>query len=520
MKIYEPQPAYLMYPFGKGWKVLRYVWDNIFPRTQTAADWWFSHGADMKTRADFADGIIKKFWYLCAYFGFRLGGLVHFVAAYILVFLFAVVQSLFLSLWAALDGILIVLLFLFNFGYSSFLKIFFRCPVCHNQMDVPAFICPSCSTEHTRLIPSAYGIFHHRCTCGNQLSTIDFIGRKNLSRKCPECGQPLNKEIGARRNFHISIVGGPYSGKTIFMTMAVREFINSYALPRGFAVDFPEEKERDEYDRNVAYLARGEKLAKTTDSGTRAYNLTFKRPGDLIGNILYVYDAAGEVYTNMNAVTAQEYFRYADGIVFIIDPFSITYYADTHREEIGKISQWVAPSTLKVDAAYERMLNKLETISSGGVGRLNQPLAIVITKTDALDLDAQIGDQALKNYQAANPTIRETEARRALIENFLIANHLGNMVRDLHLRFANVAYFASSALGRLPQANDARPFVPAGVLDPFLWILNTAGLVSYQRDRSAAADKNDWEYARKQAGGNPFIALKIYLWDSLRSKGE
>jgi hypothetical protein len=47
----------------------------------------------------------------------------------------------------------------------------------------------------------------------------------------------------------------------------------------------------------------------------------------------------------------------------------------------------------------------------------------------------------------------------------------GNVVRGLEQYFTSVRYFACSALGRIPDPKNRAPFQPAGVIEPFLWLL-------------------------------------------------
>jgi hypothetical protein len=214
----------------------------------------------------------------------------------------------------------------------------------------------------------------------------------------------------------------------------------------------------------------------------------------------------------------QTYYKYVHGLIFVIDPFSIELYRRQHESEINAVRSAVRPSTLSVMDAYGRMLAILESsIGLKSSKRLQLPIAIVISKTDALGLEAQIGQIAIRELMNRDPSIRfEAEASKQLIERFLEENQLGNLVRDLNLRFENVGYFACSALGRMPDASDHRPYEPIGVLEPLLWLLGKAGVVGVRQGLTRRMDEQDKAMAKTK--GNIFKAVKFYYWDSLRPR--
>jgi len=519
MQLYEPQPSYLMYAFGGGWEVMAYIWQNVFKRTASDANWWYMQGNSCKLKAQYAGSIPVRYWWWSAYAGCQLAGLSQYLTALAIVAAFCVIQFLILTIWAAISGLVIALLLGFNFLYGNYFKIFFRCPDCHEQMSIPIYVCPACSTEHTRLWPSVYGVFHHRCAkCNSKLPTLDVLGRKTLVQKCVSCKRPMNPDVGRLINIHIPVIGGPLTGKSNYIFMATKRFTEQYARPRGFEVTFPDKNHQREYENNIRMLSSGMELVKTSNVVPQAYNLAVKKPREWIGRILYIYDAAGEAYSDENSTLLQTYYKYVHGLIFVIDPFSIELYRRQHESEINAVRSAVRPSTLSVMDAYGRMLAILESsIGLKSSKRLQLPIAIVISKTDALGLEAQIGQIAIRELMNRDPSIRfEAEASKQLIERFLEENQLGNLVRDLNLRFENVGYFACSALGRMPDASDHRPYEPIGVLEPLLWLLGKAGVVGVRQGLTRRMDEQDKAMAKTK--GNIFKAVKFYYWDSLRPR--
>lgn len=513
-QLYEKQPAKLMYPFGGGWQVMKYVKDNVFKQTESAANYWYTQGSTFKTKAEYESNALIKYYYWSAYAGFQLAGISQYLSALLIVALFFVIQFVILLIWMLLATVLMGILAGGNFLYGFYYKIFFRCPDCHEQMNIPVYVCPKCATEHTRLWPSVYGIFQHVCTsCGTELPTLDFMGRKDLIQKCAICKHPMNKEIGRLINVHIPVIGGPNSGKSNYIFMATNQFIEKYARPRGIEVMFPDEKHGQAYDSNLKLLSSGNPLLKTPDIVPQAYNLSIKSPQDRIGRIVYLYDAAGEAYVNeINTAQQQPYFHFIHGLIFIIDPFSIDYFYREHENEIEKIKNSIRPSSLKVMDAYERMITVIE--SSFGVKRgekFKHPVAVVISKTDALDLEERVGRNGAKALMAKDSSKKEIDAIHSLVEQFLIENQLGNFVRDIQLQFENVRFFSCSALGRLPDEKNHSSYEPVGVLDPFLWLLGEVGAINIVKERSTLVDHEN----KSLASGNIFQKAKYYFWDSL-----
>lgn len=520
MKYYEPQPAHLMYAFHGGWEVMRYVRENVFDRTSTEADTWSKRGEAWKDKAEYADNIVTKYWYWCAYAGFQLAGVSQYISAMAVVGLFVAVQFVLLLILMALNSLLIGLLAAGNFLYASYYRIFNRCPHpdCYAQMPVASYVCPTCATEHTRLWPSVYGVLHHRCaSCNTSLPTLDLLGRNQLTKKCTECNRPMNREIGSATDVHIPVVGGPSTGKSNFMIMAFNGFIEEYAPKRGYMTAFSDERDQRRYEQEMARLEAGTELGKTPEVTPWAYTLSVKRNGRRPGHLIYLYDAAGEAYLSEDNALLQTYYRYVHGIIFVIDPFSIPVVRSKYENELRTLDG-LRPSSLDLMAAYERMLRVIEASPRLQRGsRFPQPLAVVISKTDALDLEEQIGDPAATALMSSDASLLLPEdAVSELVEQFLVNNGMENFVRNLHLQFDNVRFFSCSALGRMPGTEVGHPFQPQRALDPFLWMLGQLNVINLRKERTERVD------ALHRQGGNgrfgKLSSLKFYYWDSLKKQ--
>jgi len=516
MALFEVQPAYKIYAFDRGWRIMGYVTENLFKRTDVAARWWFDQGKSVLAWGEL-NGSFAKYCSYVVMAGMGIAGCVQYLTAMIMAFLFVVIQSILLLLWAGFCLLIIGILFAVTFTYSRFYRIFFRCPDCHKQMDIPTFICPTCATEHTQLWPSIYGILTHRCkTCEARLPTLSMkiastnavTERDSIKRICPHCHTQMNVGIGKGTNVHIPIVGGPSAGKSNYIVMAVKGFKELYESRYHYDISFTDSKHKQDYTESVRRLSSGRELMATTQVVAHAFNLKVQAPvpswshaqaGSYVSRLAlyvaslwhvlttgrtklaYIYDVAGEAFNKSETTQLQDYYKYINGIIFVIDPFAIPDYKHNHQTDVARYQSQIRPSSLDIMQAYERMFQMFE--SSVGLRRgqrFPHPIAVVVTKVDALNLEGEIGGNAAQAMMLQDPSISEEEAIHKLVRNFLNRYGLDHFVRDVEMQFSHVRYFSCSALGRMPDPADGRSFVPIRVAEPLLWLLSYAKAIMPQ----------------------------------------
>lgn len=474
----EPQPAYQLYPVDRGWRVAKYVWENTFSRTEAEAESWYKRGRDHRDKSKQASEMIPKYFQGCAAGGYFLAGAAQYISAYLFVGLFILIQVAILSIWFAAAAATIGALAIYTKAYSLYYRAYYRCPGCHEAMDIPVFLCP-CGTEHTRLWPSLYGILQHICKpCGRPLATTEWNGRRDIDRKCVHCNRPLNADIGMLTNVHVPVVGGPFAGKSNLIVGAVHELILRSEASGVLQISFPDSVHERDFKANVARLDGGRELAKTTEIVPQAYNLSVRKAGDRVGKIVYVYDAAGEAYASEGQSLQQIYFKYVHGLIFVVDPFSIPDLRHELGAKIDDVRMTLRPSPVGVMESYERMLTVLE--ANLGLVRNKaypHPISVVVTKVDALDLETRIGAPAAQIMLARDPTVGTVGlAIDRLVREFLRHYGLENFVRDIDRQFASARFFSCSALGRMPGTSVDR-FVPLRALDPLESILARVGVL-------------------------------------------
>ncbi len=339
------------------------------------------------------------------------------------------------------------------------------------------YVC-ACGAKHGYLVPSYYGIWYHRCTCGSTLPAKrslrlkrDDAGRvleEAMMKECP-MGHPWGVKGTALPTHFIALVGGSSAGKTCFLTMAVEQLLRNVAQQR-YRAQFESVGDRQKHQNNVDILGSGTLPPPTQVGAPIASVLTLK--GDKRGPArIHLYDAAGEIY---KGVKEWEFFEDLTGIVVLIDPLSLPGLREQAAER--QLEDWAksrvsGDSTEQIFATLRRNVSKF--LKYGSAGRTNVPVAVVIGKADVASVAERIGPDAMQREFAGRPlsveqmrTAESDACRRALLDW-----KMTNEIRALEEQFQRVSYFACSQLGRAPDES-LKPYVSEGVLPPLVWLLD------------------------------------------------
>lgn len=466
-----PEPAYRQYYFRKAFRDYELVVRRSWIPNRAAADWMLKTGTKL-----FTNGAGVWFtWPLgVTFFALAAAGA---VAAAIAYFIFGVVHLLIVITCAALAICLALLLRFVEYFSMLWRRIFLVCPNagCYKKISLPIYICPHCGVQHKRLIPGSYGIVRRGCQCGTMLPTLFLFGRNDLPSICPhpECGQPLSTAMGVVRNLHVPIVGGPATGKTSFMMANMCELqqrVDSGTL----RMEFPEKKHETLFEKSRQDFNRGILLNKTASDSPDAFLVHFK-DGKGHEGLMYVYDAAGELYQRTDVLRRHAYYEYTHGILFLLDPFSLAQVQTDFAFDLKGAEALIKPCEEPPQDVYARMMGTLREHSGMGSRFGNVPVAVVVTKADAFGISRDIQSAAeevsvISGNGNKNGGRRKNDPESHAVRTWLMSHGEGNLVRSIEQDFNDIRYFYCSALGRLPDGG-AEPFKPAGVLNPLDWIL-------------------------------------------------
>ena len=354
--------------------------------------------------------------------------------------------------------------------YRMIRRISVVCTVCQRRFDLPVYICPSCGAEHTRLVPSAYGILYRTCNCGKKLPTTFFNGRQKLDSHCPFCKTPTPGS-GHQMEIIIPVIGGPNSGKTCFVSTAINSIEKNTALRASHDIAVTGSA-KTEYDDIIADMKAGALPDKTRDMRMKYYQFYFTPKSEKVKRLVAICDIGGEAFRKDSVVGVQIGLRYANSFLIVVDPLSVADY----RKEVEKRGIKTVPYNpcdLAIDQMLARFISVLDNFKGGrSKSNVKNDVAVVFTKCDIPGLDTEIGKKAAALYASRN-NVTEAEAQKKLCEEFLHKYGESNFVQTLNSRFKNVRYFTCTSLGGV----NCSSFAPEDVDKPVLWLIERA--VSY-----------------------------------------
>jgi len=333
------------------------------------------------------------------------------------------------------------------------------------------------------LTPSVYGAFRRTCNCGEKLPTsvLNFKNKRAdleaFWSECAKVGRETPLSDRASRPVCIPVVGGPSVGKSAFITAYATLFIDSISVDKGVDIEFYDNSVRNDFTTKKGFYRAGQivKTAVQTDL-TRASSIAFsffvKHQSMNPPRLVHIYDIAGESFI-AGANEIQKQYDYCNGIVLLIDPFSIPDVMARFGSKLNS-TDYGGTSSASIDSMMENFILTLEHTTGLSKSKiLSTPLAIVLNKTDEADLDLLIGDSAVDRVMASNP---ETFTDRFdtmdyLCREFLRKVDMNDVLAHIHQNFKNARFFAVSAIGHTLNQGRYNPRNVAPVLD---WIFKNS----------------------------------------------
>lgn len=470
-----PQPAKKSYFFGKGYadvgNTIKGAWqrnfDSICKFIENISD------ADDSDWREFILALIVNGLAMIAVIVF--GSIITAVVSIINI---AVVLAIMIVIYIGFS-----LIWLTDRIYLIRKKIFTACHECKEKSLIPTYICPKCGAKHTNLTPGVYGILHRTCTgetansyCGEVLPTTFFNGRRNLKAICPHCATSLADRESVP--ICIPIVGGRSVGKTAFITAFSKEFIDEVAPVKSWEIEFYNDAKAAIYKEiERDYLTGSTRMTDRAQDINKASSVSFSffvkgaefRPERLV----HVYDIAGEVFTDNSENEMQKQYEYCQGIVLMIDPFSIP--AVRYRCEAQLAPKDIAGiGRADINGIMDSFLNKLREVTGLSDMKMSSvPLAVVIGKIDSAGLMAEIGDKAVRAKMIAEPDkfTDYYDTQDFLCRKFLRDNGMESFLNNIELKFNDNRFFSCTAIG---HTRDGGQYNPQGVLPPMQWLFGKA----------------------------------------------
>ncbi|MCR5123005.1 MAG: ATP/GTP-binding protein [Ruminococcus sp.] len=352
----------------------------------------------------------------------------------------------------------------------------YRCDKCKEEYSLPVYICPVCGVPHMKLRPTKFGIFHRRCLCGTVLpctavtKTADKQKRSDLTARCPYCGRSDRAKMS--RPLGVALIGGVAAGKTTFKTAFLYKFINEDAIRYGLKTSFPD-KDTEFLFEEAEKSFKGIRPIPATKPGQEydvsSFNFFISNNKFDVDRYVHLYDMPGEVFETINSKERLKHFSFSEGVVFIIDPYSMKSVID-YSDELGDMSI----GKMNIDSLMQVFLETLDGLQGmrREGGKYTLPVAVAINKVDTIHLKELLGEPAIKKLRKTDPSFyaNKYDAMDLLCRAFLISNGKSNAVTLLDQNFKYVHFFSCSSMGYMPKGALAR-FEPENVVAAVQWIL-------------------------------------------------
>lgn len=461
----DDEPAQRSYFFGPGYAQLVATIKEAFEMNATSGEQIIETGKDFKGDSD-------GFWRVVR----GIGGFIYTVVGCICVYVIGmalcaalgVIHGSITTVVMVINYIIFSIVWLVDRIYLMKYKIRADCPVCHTPFTIPTFMCPDCGSVHKKLVPGPYGIWHHKCTCGNKIPSTFLNGRSKLDAYCGNCASPL--VASDARPIVFQLIGGSKAGKTVYLSAFFHQYLKKLSANHSLELTIADQYKP--YFDELEDWYKGNECPATAQLNSQMYpvlidsSLGVKRQ-------FSIYDIAGEMFDGFTADSEiqQQQFHYCDGLLFLIDPFSSGELRTSKINAGEDISDF---SNMAVEDVATNFINYLIRIGHAKANsRCNIPIAVLIAKADIKEVKRAIGPAKINTVFRNNPETYGTyeNARDSICRQFLIDIGLGSTVDNLETQFTNLHYFPVSAMG---HSADGTPYEPWGIMEAIDWMLPLA----------------------------------------------
>lgn len=339
-------------------------------------------------------------------------------------------------------------------------------------------------TYPTFLPPPGRGVSTNCPTCG---------GPGNR-RACPECHTALPIEFVDSTSPMIGLVGAKGSGKTVLMTVLVKQLREVVGLRFGadirIVTDNPDGHQGlTDYQasREIPLYSHRTLPTGTAQQGTAARQHTtpvvlrwrqesarFMRGQALSSTVLSFVDTAGEDLNDLGTAFTLKYLSVCDALMITLDPFALP--GARARLRLPSEAVQVGDDVpLDVVSRITELLRTEHRVKNKR--RIKLPVALVFTKIDAFygGLDRY---NPIMAKPPGLPAYQDADGRTVHEHMLALMRDWNATDIDTHMRlnYDDYRYFGVSALGAEPdyRRNAVAPggVQPHRVEDPILWLLS------------------------------------------------
>ena len=324
---------------------------------------------------------------------------------------------------------------------------------------------------------------------GVLISLRDKYNVETSKRLCPYCHNDLPYSAGRAPSNIIAIIGASQVGKSVYMASLIHTLENVTA--HNFeAACLPINSEtsrrfRSQYmDPLFAQNVLIESTQKEKKQEPFIYQFKFKDP-DKAPLSLVFFDVAGEGMVEEEYLELYaNHIKNAEGILFLVDPLQLSTIRNkmllSQKDVGGDFTSQYQESRDVVVTLAQNFIGKEED------GRTSIPTAIVVTKSDMLDVLAEEDGEYVKpnsnlfqNYvHKGQFNLSEYENINGEVKRFIEKVDMA-FLDAVEVHFKNVSYFAVSSLGQNPVGGRLEGVIqPMRVDEPFLWLLYKLGYIA------------------------------------------
>ncbi|MGB6165541.1 MAG: hypothetical protein WBF75_23795 [Pseudonocardiaceae bacterium] len=347
---------------------------------------------------------------------------------------------------------------------------------CNYRNRLPAYRC-ACGQTHHDIRAGRLGAFVRRCECGSLLPTTVLRAAAGLVPVCQKCDRPLRAGAAVLTDVLVPVFGPPSAGKTRLVLAGMVALVRHLNATGGSAE--PVGPDSADTFRDATMVVESGMQTTKTDADRPPAGITLRLTAARHEALLHLFDAAGEFFNNRERSSELPFLDDAQGLVFVLDPFSVPDVADEVTGALASRLATAQPAKVHPEQSY---LVTAQWLRDQGVKLKRKPLAVAVVKADLLlDLRSATELQAT-GLQA---TGLHPEAESAEIETWLRGKGLDNMLDGTMRDFGVVRYFLVSSLDAAIDADGlASPTSPAR---PLLWLLDRSGVSIAPRPLAAAS---------------------------------